>query len=200
MVQKNMKSQGKTGDKRRRCCCRDRMDTRTPLPGQRHLAVEGRSPEAQELKEGVSEDTAPLLGHILGSKALWLLQGIGTEAQPFPMLQMPPQPREEPSSIGEGRKCPAFCQRVRALGKLQCHMAGDAQGGNTLTKALGTKPAPRVLQGPMHFPALQTWRQLGRFPGGQGNAFSRQISRERLSLPVASHTLILALLCVSLLV
>ena len=43
----------------------------------------------------------------------------------------------------------------------------------------------------MLFPALQTWRQLGRVPGGQGDACSRQASWDRLSLPTASHTLIL---------
>lgn len=61
-----------------------------------------------------------------------------------------------------------------------------------LRTPLSTKPALKAHQGAMNFPALQPWGQLGRIPGGQGSAFRRQASWGGLSLPVASHTLILA--------
>ena len=37
-----------------------------------------------------------------------------------------------------------------------------------LRNTLGTKAAVKIHQGVLHYPALQTWRQLGRVPGGQG--------------------------------
>lgn len=54
-------------------------------------------------------------------------------------------------------------------------------GTGVLRRALDAKPAFKLHQGVMHYPVLQTWRQLGCIPGGQGNAFSRQISKARLS-------------------
>ncbi|KAJ7412972.1 hypothetical protein WISP_93791 [Willisornis vidua] len=73
---------------------------------------------------------------------------------------------------------------MRPVRILQCHVPGDAQGGDVLTMALSTNPALRLHQGAKHFPDLQPWRQLGCIPGGQGNAFSKQISMAGLSLPV----------------
>ena len=50
------------------------------------------------------------------------------------------------STIGEARKLPKTPKQVRVGRTLQCHLPGDAQGGDVLRRALGTKAALRLHQ------------------------------------------------------
>lgn len=97
------------------------------------------------------------------------------------MHQKSPQPGEQPSTteeqgnfifpIYEGRQDPAVPCASGCSGK-----GLDQKGQNQLSD---------YVKETVHFPALQARRELGRIPAGQGNAFSRQASWNRCSLPMA---------------
>lgn len=170
---------------------------RPHLPGQRDWAVARSSPECSvEGKKGLPKTCPQRLGLIPGSQAIYVLSWHWCFSMPsFPCptgllsLQHRWRCREtSPSSpASEGWQDPAV------LWAWGCSGRGCAQKGP------GCKTSSRLHQGGDALPCPAATEELGRAPGGQGNAFSSQASWDRLSLPMASHALILGWPCVSLL-
>ena len=134
-------------------------------PVQGDGAVVRSSPEySAEGKKGLQKTSPRWLGLIAESQAIRLLLALGLQHTSPPVPQRPPQPGARTSSIGEARKVPPTAQGVRVGRTLQCHVPGDARGGEVLRRALGTKPAVRLHQGGDALPCPAEMEAAGTRP------------------------------------
>ena len=134
-------------------------------PVQGDGAVVRSSPEySAEGKKGLQKTSPRWLGLIPESQAIHLLLALGLQHTSPPVPQRPPQPGARTSSIGEARKVPPTAQGVRVGRTLQCHVPGDARGGEVLRRALGTKPAGRLHQGGDALPCPAEMEAAGTRP------------------------------------
>ena len=134
-------------------------------PVQGDGAVVRSSPEySAEGKKGLQKTSPRWLGLIPESQAIHLLLALGLQHTSLPVPQRPPQPGARTSSIGEARKVPPTAQGVRVGRTLQCHVPGDARGGEVLRRALGTKPAVRLHQGGDALPCPAEMEAAGTRP------------------------------------